>query len=303
MTAFFDKMFFAPKFYHYILMILLSPLWLSYGVFMSARRAFSSRLKFGLPIVSVGNLVVGGAGKTPFVIALASRFEDVTIISRGYGRQSKGLIEVSHKGEIRCDVTQSGDEPMLIAKSLPHSSVIVSEDRIKAIKFAKKQGAKVILMDDGFNHVNIHKYELLLVPKENKNLLPFPAGPYREFFFNQKYADIVAKEGENFFREVEIENATQRMVLVTAISKPFRLDEYLPEGVVAKVYLQDHAYFEESVLKKLLEENNAESLLCTSKDRVKMENFDLPVSEMKLKLKIDNGIIEKIEDYVNNYKG
>ena len=59
---------------------------------------------FGIPIVSVGNLIVGGSGKTPFVITLASRFKNVTIISRGYGRKSQGLVEVSQNGEVLVDV-------------------------------------------------------------------------------------------------------------------------------------------------------------------------------------------------------
>jgi len=303
MKIFFEEMFFHPKPKHYLLMLLLLPLSLIYGLFMSIRRISSTRYKFGLPIVSVGNLVVGGSGKTPFVIALASRFQDVAVISRGYGRLSKGLVEVSHKGKIVCSVEQSGDEPMLMANSLPNSSVIVSENRETAIEFSKKQGAKVIFLDDGFNRVNIDKFELLLSPKESRNLLPFPAGPYREFFFNKKYADVVAKEGRDFSRVVEIQDETERMVLVTAISNPSRLDEYLPQDVVAKVYLEDHAYFEESVLKRILKENSATSLLCTSKDRVKMDHFDLPISEMKLKLKIDNGIIEKIEDYIYAKQG
>ena len=117
---------------------------------------------FNVPIVSVGNLIVGGSGKTPFVIALASRFKNVAIISRGYGRKSQGLVEVSRNGEILVDVRQSGDEPMLMATSLSQASVIVSEDRHKAIELAREQGAKLIILDDGFNRVEIEKFEILL---------------------------------------------------------------------------------------------------------------------------------------------
>ena len=97
MNDFVEKMMFDPKWYHYLIIIVLAPLSLLYGVIMYFRRLFSVRKSFGLPIVSIGNLVVGGSGKTPFVIALASRYTEVTVISRGYGRKSKGLIEVSHK--------------------------------------------------------------------------------------------------------------------------------------------------------------------------------------------------------------
>ena len=100
MTDFFEKMMFSPTWYHYVIIVLLFPLSVIYGIIMFIRRMISQKKDFGIPIVSVGNLIVGGSGKTPFVIALASRYKDVTVISRGYGRQSKGLIEVSRKGKI-----------------------------------------------------------------------------------------------------------------------------------------------------------------------------------------------------------
>jgi tetraacyldisaccharide 4'-kinase len=301
MRLFFEEMFFAPKWYHYPLILLLLPLSIIYGVIMSVRRMVTSQKNFGIPIISVGNLIVGGSGKTPFVIALATRFEDVVIISRGYGRKSKGLVEVSSEGKILVDVTESGDEPMLMAQSLSHASVIVSEDREIAIGLAKEKGAKCIILDDGFNRVEIEKFEIILEPEHIKNYLPFPAGAFREFWFNKKYADIVAKEGESFERQVHFENLTSKMLLVTAISNPIRLDSYLPKGIVQKVYLEDHAYFEEEKLKILLSKYEAQSLLVTEKDRVKMQGFKLPISEMKLKLEIKETIYTQVNEYIKGY--
>ena len=301
MRLFFEEMFFAPKWYHYPLILLLSPLSIVYGIIMSVRRMVTSQKNFGIPIISVGNLIVGGSGKTPFVIALAARLEGVVIISRGYGRQSKGLVEVSSEGKVLVDVTESGDEPMLMAQSLPGASVIVGEDRELAIGLAKEKGAKCIILDDGFNRVEIEKFEIVLEPEQIKNYLPFPAGAFREFWFNKKYADIVAKEGEAFHRQVDLENLKPKMVLVTAISNPNRLDAYLPEGVVHKVYLEDHAYFEEEKLKMLLSDYEAQSLLVTEKDAVKMEDFKLPVSEMKLKLEIKETIFTQVDEYIKGY--
>jgi len=301
MTDFFEKMMFSPAWYHYFIILLLFPLSVMYGIIMFIRRLISQKKDFGIPIISVGNLIVGGSGKTPFVIALASRYKEVTVISRGYGRQSKGLIEVSQKGKILIKVEQSGDEPMLMAVSLPHASVIVSEDRHKAIALAKEQGAKLIILDDGFNRVEIEKFEIVLEPEIIKNYLPFPAGAFREFYFSNRYADIVAKEGQDFVRKVSFENLSPKMLLVTAISNPDRLDMYLPEGVVHKIYLEDHAYFEEEPLKKLMQECGAESLLVTEKDVVKMKDFKLAIAEMKLKLEIQDKIFIKIEDYIEGY--
>ncbi len=301
MRLFLEEMFFTPRWYHYPLILLLFPLSITYGFIMSVRRMFTSKKEFGIPIISIGNLIVGGSGKTPFVIALAKQLEGIFIISRGYGRKSKGLVEVSFKGKILVDVQESGDEPMLMARSLSHASVIVSEDREVAIALAKEKGAKCIILDDGFNRVEIEKFEIVLEPEQINNYLPFPAGAFREFWFNKKYADIVAKEGESFHRQVEFENLKPKMLLVTAISNPNRLDTYLPEGVVKKVYLEDHAYFEEEKLKILLLKYQAQSLLVTEKDRVKMQGFKLPISEMKLKLEIKETIFTQVDEYIKGY--
>jgi tetraacyldisaccharide 4'-kinase len=91
------------------------------------------------------------------------------------------------------------------------------------------------------------------------------------------------------------------MVLVTAISNPQRLDKYLPKSVVQKVYYDDHAYFDESDIQDILMKNDATSILCTSKDRVKMQGFKLPISEMKLKLGIKKEILTQIDAYIKGY--
>ncbi len=229
MRSFFEEMFFAPKYYHYLFIVVLFPLSLLYGFFMFVRRKFTVKKSFGIAIVSVGNLIVGGAGKTPFVIALASRFHSVSIISRGYGRMSTGLIEVSHNGKILVEVEESGDEAMEMAMALKGASVIVSENRHLAIKLAKSRGAKLIILDDGFNRVDIEKFEILLEPEKIYNYLPFPSGAFREFYFAKNDADIVLKEGFDFKRMVEFQNLSECMLLVTAISNPQRLDKYLPK--------------------------------------------------------------------------
>jgi len=272
-----------------------------YGFGMFIRRLLVSPKDLGIPIVSVGNLIVGGSGKTPFVIALASQIEGVTVISRGYGRLSQGLVEVSRKGKILVDVEESGDEAMLMAKSLPYCSVIVSEDRIKAIELAKNYGAQWIILDDGFNRVNIQKYEILLEPTKIHNYFPFPAGAFREFWFSKKYADMCLKERKDFDRIVEIVNPTERMVLLTAISNPQRLDKYLPKNVLAKMYLEDHAYFNESVILKYIDGYQATSILCTSKDKVKLEDMNITLSEMKLELILNHDIMIKIKAYIKGY--
>jgi len=302
LVSFFERLFFKPNYSDWVLILLLSPFSILYATLMLMRRLFTFKKSYSVPIVSIGNLTVGGSGKTPFVIALAKRYDDAVVISRGYGRQSKGLVEVSRNGEILVDVFASGDEPMLMATSLPNASVIVSENRNFAIEKAIEEGVKVIFLDDGFNRVNIKKFEILLFPKKIKNSMPFPSGPFREFFFMRYFADMALYEESDYIRSVTISNPTEKMLLVTAISNPDRLKPFLPKKVVGEFFLEDHAYFNEQELKAKIEEFNATSLLVTQKDEVKMLEFKLPLSVMQLELQIKNEILDKIDRYVKNEK-
>jgi len=301
-VSFFERLFFRPNLFDWVLILFLSPLSLLYGSIMLIRRIITTKKSYSIPIVSIGNLTVGGSGKTPFVIALAKRYKDVTVISRGYGRQSKGLIEVSRRGKILTDVFSSGDEPMLMATSLKNASVIVSENREIAIKLAIEEGAKVIFLDDGFNRANIKKYDILLFPEKIANYMSFPAGPFREFYLTKGFSDINLYENIDFKRVVNVYKKTERMLLVTAISNPERLESYLPDNVVEKYYLEDHAYFNEEILKEKLLISGALSLLVTEKDEVKMKGFKLPLSVMQLKLQIKDEILEKVDKYIREYK-
>jgi tetraacyldisaccharide 4'-kinase len=297
MKKFFEELFFEPKWYHWIVAFLLLPVSLLYGSLMWLRRVLAKPKDYGIPIVSIGNLIVGGSGKTPFVIELANRYEDVAIISRGYGRESSGLVVVSRYGKIECDVKTSGDEAMLMAQST-QATVIVSENRAIAITQAKDMKAKLIILDDGFNKVNIKKYDILLEPSVIKNYLPFPSGGFREFYFDRAYANLVLKEGVDYHRVVEYEELSQSMMLTTAISNPKRLDKYLPKGVVDRYILEDHAYFDEEVLREQMRTKNITSLLVTQKDAVKLSDFKLPLSIIKLKLEIRKSVYESIDKYI-----
>ena len=297
-VSFFERLFFKPNLLDWVTIILLSPLSFIYATLMLFRRLFTPKKRYSIPIVSIGNLTVGGSGKTPFVIAVAQKYHNVFIISRGYGRKSRGLVEVSQRGEILVEVQHSGDEPMLMAKSLKNASVMVSENRHIAIEKAIEEGAEIIFLDDGFNRVEIKKYEILLFPKSIKNYFSFPSGPFREFFFMKSFADLSLYEERDFKRVVKIKNATKKMLLTTAISNPHRLKPFLPRGIVGEYYLEDHAFFNEEELKEKMLEVGATSLLVTQKDEVKMQGFKLPLAVMQLKLEIKNEIFEKIDRYI-----
>lgn len=284
-----DYLFYPTSSFQRFLSYFLLPFSAIYCAIVLLKRFFGQKRKFyfTIPIVSIGNLTVGGNGKTPFCIALAKDYDHVAIVLRGYGRKSHGMIVVSDNGQIMCDAMASGDEAMLYAKSLPESTVIVSEDRVEAIRFAKKRGAKIIFLDDGFSKSFIHKIDILMKPNpEPKNNFCLPSGPYREPKFLYQYADVLITEGVDFRRHVEVINPSERMLLVTAISKPSRLDEYLPENVVAKISFEDHYMYHEKELETLLHDHNATTILTTQKDAVKMATFDIPLSILKLEVEI-----------------
>jgi tetraacyldisaccharide 4'-kinase len=92
------------------------------------------------------------------------------------------------------------------------------------------------------------------------------------------------------------------MILFTSIANPQRLDKYLPHGIIKKIYLADHAYFDENSLKEALVLEGAESLLITQKDAVKMKDFKLPLSLMKLELKVEERYFNLIDDYIKGKK-
>jgi len=295
-----ERYFYNPSLSQKILSLLLLPLSWIYclGAYVRYRRSVPKSL--GIPVVSIGNLTLGGSGKTPVVIELAKHFEKPAIVLRGYGRQSRGMVVVKYKSTILCDVIRSGDEAMLYAEYLENATVIVSEIRERGIAEAASMGCEVVLLDDGYGKHSIEKLDLVIaVPTTNPYCLP--AGPYRERLWSSKEA-IVLMEKVAFQRSVSIKNPTEKMVLVTAIARPERLDPYLPE-VSEKIYFEDHHFFTQGELEMIVERTGATSLLVTSKDLVKMSTYKkLNLSILELSITLDEALITTVKDYVNAAK-
>jgi tetraacyldisaccharide 4'-kinase len=120
------------------------------------------------PVVSVGNVTFGGTGKTPFVEFLARRFRfegrHPAVVSRGYGRASRGVVVVSEGNGPLVGADEGGDEPVAIARRVPGAIVVVGERRVEAARTAIERGADLILLDDGFQHLALERdVNLLLV--------------------------------------------------------------------------------------------------------------------------------------------
>ena len=289
-----EEYFYNPSTLQKLISILLLPLSWFYCTLMYFRFKSKVAEDFGIDIVSVGNLSVGGSGKTPLVSALSSRYENTAIVLRGYGRNSSGLYIVSNGNEVLCDVNISGDEAMIYAHKIPKAIVIVSEDRKEGIRKAKEMGAKIIFLDDAYSKHDIKKLDLLIDVK-SKNNSCLPSGPFREKLWGSKEV-FVLKDGEDFKRVVELKEANAKMSLVTAIARPTRLDEYLPD-VVSKNYFEDHHSYTKDELLEVLKRDASDSILLTYKDYVKVESFGLPLSLLDLHVEVDEVVFNIIDKY------
>ncbi len=154
-------------------------------------------------VVSVGNISVGGSGKTPVTILLAReaarRGLSPVILSRGYGREGKGVAVVSNNTSLLLDVKSAGDEPFLMAKKLTGVPVVVSGDRVAGAKKAIEDFSPgIILLDDGFQHLRLKRdYDIVLIGSGQEggpgSLLP--RGPLREPFSSLERADAIMVKG------------------------------------------------------------------------------------------------------------
>ena len=217
---------------------------------------------------------------------------------RGYGRKSKGLRIVRSWEKILDNVETAGDEAMVYARALEDSLVIVAEDRILGIEKAKELGAEIVFLDDGHSKYHIKKLDVLIKPDpEPATQRCLPCGAYREPYAAYKEADFVLDEKIGITRSTRLINPAERMVLVTAIAKPGRLDPFLPD-VVGKVYYEDHHFFTKAELEKALADTGAQSILCTAKDAVKIERFALPLSILALDVTLDDALFGAVNAYL-----
>jgi tetraacyldisaccharide 4'-kinase len=151
------------------------------------------------PVVSIGNLSVGGSGKTPHVRFIADWLVReglrVAILSRGYGRSTRGVVWVSDGERLLASWSESGDEPYLLASSLRNVPVLVAESRAAAGRAClSKTEVDLFLLDDGMQHLPLHRdLDILLVDAARGlgNRLTLPFGMLREPPSHAKYADAV----------------------------------------------------------------------------------------------------------------
>lgn len=205
--------------------VVLSPLSLVFAGIVALRvKAYQWRLFKSYAsthtVVVVGNITVGGTGKTPLVIALVRQLQQqgrqVVVISRGYGRQSSGLIDI----QAHTTAQECGDEPLLIFQAT-RAPVIVASRRIEAAQYVEQQYPhSLIICDDGLQHYALQRdVEIAVIDGQrgfgNRRLLP--AGPLREPLSRLQHVDFTVVNGDN---TVAIDAYTMRVcpVYVTHLS-------------------------------------------------------------------------------------
>jgi len=247
--------------------------------------------KLAGPVVSVGNISAGGAGKTPFVILLGQLLKQrgvaFDVLSRGYGRATRGVRLVNPNGSAE----EFGDEPLLIARRL-ECPVVVGESRYEAGLFAEKKfGPQLHILDDGFQHRSLARdLDVVLVTAEDikDNLLP--TGRLREPLNSLNRADVVVTSGDydaslrpvsgkpiwRIRRDIEISGAPARPVVFCGIARPERfLDQLRSKGInpVGERFYRDHHAYSDSDIDELLRlktQSDSDGFVTTEKDTVNL---------------------------------
>ncbi len=168
------------------------------------RAKILSSKKLPCPVISVGNITAGGTGKTPIVSALCQMLTakglSVVVLSRGYKRQSSGVLVVSDKNSVLLDVKEAGDEPYLLATKCKGTPIIVGSDRFQSGTLAVKRfSPDLIILDDGFQHIKLKRdLDLLLFDAQRAmgSGRMLPRGPLREPKSSIRRADIVMIKGK-----------------------------------------------------------------------------------------------------------
>jgi tetraacyldisaccharide 4'-kinase len=277
----------------------LNPLSALYGAAVGARNGLYDRGWLGSrrlqgSVISVGNVSAGGAGKTPFVILLGELFKArgirFDVLSRGYGRKTRGVLLVDPGGLPR----DFGDEPLLMARRL-EVPVVVGEDRFHAGRFAERQfGPQIHLVDDGFQHRGLARdFDIVLVTPEDARDRLLPAGRLREPLRALERADAVVLSGgasaDSFplvgktvwrvRRGIVPENVPPRPLVFCGIARPQNFVLQLrTAGVdaVAEAFFSDHHAYTVKDIRDLLElrqRSDAGGFVTTEKDAVNLGGY------------------------------
>lgn len=270
----------------------------------------------GKTVVSIGNIVAGGTGKTPLVLFLAQQFSHrkIAILSRGYGVLP--------------------DEAMLLARRLPAAKIYLGKDRVSLAKRAVQDGAELLILDDGFQHRRLHRdFDFVLLDGQD----PMGKGHYLPWGFLRDspkrliHADAIFMQKNHLtYRSIQFHSEAKKILdlkgeasdsiqgwpvgLFCGIAKPERFKKTV-EGLGAIVksewVLADHEPAQWRLLQKFAascKALGAKALICTEKDFIKLPketSVDLPIYFLEMGLRIEDArwenLVVKIDRKIDNY--
>jgi tetraacyldisaccharide 4'-kinase len=272
------------------------------------------------PVVSIGNISVGGSGKTPFVIALGEILKQqgasFDVLSRGYRRKSSAVALVDPQGSPE----QFGDEPLLIARKL-QAPVVVGADRYQAGLWAEKNlDTKLHLLDDGFQHRRLHRdFDIVMLPASDLHDFPLPLGRLREPVSSLRRADAAVmpedaseqdkalarscmKEPHNLWnarRVLEMDQIAGKAVAFCGIARSEQFFSQLRSlriELAATIAFSDHHHYSSRDIDRLLRskaESGGECFLTTEKDSINLGALAThlkPLHVARLRLEIDSAL-------------
>ena len=286
-----------------------------YGGVARLRRSWyerrpASRARLPRPVISVGNIVVGGSGKTPVVAALAAVLTRLghrpAILSRGYGRTSRpgDLVIVSDGTGPLVTVEESGDEPQMLARDVAGVSIVVCADRFRAgLAAIERFNPDALILDDGFQHLQLARtIDLLVISPADLTEQVLPSGRLREPLSAARTADAVLVFGDaedarrvagdvgvsrSFFvtrhlRPLQLLSGPEGghyatpVAAVAGIARPERFFDALRNGhdVVRELVFADHHWFTAADVREVERQalaHGAVAVVTTAKDGVRLE--------------------------------
>jgi tetraacyldisaccharide 4'-kinase len=283
------------------------------------RGALSSR-RLRQPVISVGNLSVGGSGKTPFVIALGEllKARDIRfdVLSRGYGRKTRGVLVVEAGGK----AVDFGDEPLLIARRLS-VPVVVGESRYAAGRVAEQKfDSQLHILDDGFQHRSLFRdFDIVLMTERDFENTLLPTGRLREPLSSLARADAIVlptglRVDHSALRQKAVWRIERKLVLADVPSAPVvfcgiaRPEQFFAQvrsaGIepAAEVEFRDHHAYGRNDLERLLAMSGklgAGGFVTTEKDAVNLESSSLRRELKPLAIATLSVVLDHPADVVN----
>lgn len=286
------------------------------GLFL--RRLVTKKLKEydSVCVISVGNVDMGGTGKTPTLLTFLEHFpsKSMAVLTRGYKSEleHKGSLKVNHLLKDPKASSLIGDEPTLILSKFPQVDLYVGKHREIGFNQAVNEGRKIVFLEDGAQFLKIKKdFEVIVVDPQEPVKPLCPAGYRRDLLATLKKCDLVVipyvdsnieyeecKQKLKRYTDAKtvglqallhIPSSHSKVALIAAIARPERLLRQLKERgfeIESVQLLDDHACFSESVLSEFLKSSEGLNRLCTEKDWVKLpDSVKTLISPIKLTLK------------------